>query len=80
MTTKCKLSNHTTKGGYKLIELYYYNQGEKVRLDTDIMPMACGSSPTVLSGWRLRSHHPEGPDQGPSGLEAERKEHYPVPV
>jgi hypothetical protein len=36
MTTKFKLSNHTTKRGYKLIELYYYNQGKPIVLDTDV--------------------------------------------
>ncbi len=36
MTTKFKLSNHTKKGGYKLVELYYYNQGKSVVLDTDV--------------------------------------------
>jgi DNA-binding HxlR family transcriptional regulator len=36
MNTKLKLSNHTTKNGYKLIELYYYNQGKGVVLDTDV--------------------------------------------
>ena len=36
MRTKLKVSNHTTKDGYKLVELYYYNQGKGVVLDTDV--------------------------------------------
>jgi integrase len=36
MRIKLKLSNHTKKDGYKLVELYYFNQGKPVVLDTDV--------------------------------------------